>query len=97
MNGSWSLLWALPLSFLLAQPLPVEAKAWNGPVVSKVTVVPAGDRIEVRVGGSGDLSATIMVLKGPKRLVLDFAGARYRAPKYALKSRRKVLTGVMSW
>lgn len=89
---------AFPVGRLLAQDeLIIEEEAVSssagaasggdaGAKITSVTVVPVGNRIEVRVQGTGELSAKMMVLKGPKKLVVDFPGATYGARRYALGS-----------
>jgi len=58
---------------------------WSDHVIKTIAVVPVNGRVEVRIMGDGDLSAKIMVIEEDHKLVLDFAGAVYDAPKYALR------------
>jgi len=47
--------------------------------IKRVTVIPVGERIEIRVEGTGSLAAKIMKIDAENKLVLDFPGAIYSA------------------
>jgi len=54
-----------------------KAAARSSSIIKSVKVVPAGDRVEVRITGSGKLVPTISKDDADKKLILDFAGTRY--------------------
>jgi hypothetical protein len=61
---------------------PALKKAVKKPGVAairRVTVIPVGERIEIRVEGQGSLKARIMTIDAENKLVLDFPGAIYSA------------------
>ncbi len=76
---------ALPAKAQDVQPSAVIADA-HAPAISNVEVARDGQRVSVRISGTGDLRYQASRLASPPRLVLDFANVRLTASRSKISS-----------
>jgi len=66
----------------------------TGSLISSVAIVPAGQRVSVRIEGKGRLDAQAVRLQNPERLVLDFAATRLALQERVIPSEAAAIRSV---